>query len=657
MSQLRDPGDMTVTPAGAIAAALRRLRRQDPHAPRLDLVDRAHHLQASLGLACLALRRFHDLADRPAHVALHGARHLLLGREARVDVGQAGHDVRQQELDARPELLALVPRGQRRADRSAALVAEDHEQRRLQVRAGVLQRAGDLLAQHVAGDADDEELAQARVEDPFGRHARVAAAEDGRPGLLAPGEVGEGLAAEGGGARLTPEEALVSVDEALQGLLGGEARGSSHSAVHSRACEGRWAPPQAPPHGPPCHVISVAEPARRRSARNTGCARAFTDLRSWRPGSTMMVPKSSASAGASAVPSMLPVLAPLALLLRLAVPLAAQLGPPTMVDVAYRPYMDAGLPHSDDLPDLDAHSDAGGLQPVLIELHPGGFTSGSKSDFTTYLDDAKGVDAIDKAYAAGFAVVSADYPLAQTAVFPDGSPNPKFPKNKFPHAVHSVRRVIQFVRAQAGEWKLDPDRVFVIGSSAGGNLGLWAAMTKDVAKPLSDNPVTQQSSRPNGVVFLSTPTFLDAAHVVLPPDEAGLLSYFGKPTQAALEKPAAMKKSLAASPAWRATHKKGGPKFSDAMVQLNASMPLLGVYEDLDVSATSSSYTFPVDDVHSAAMGLLMREALDDYAAQQDPSAHWVDFTLLNVEVDHPDGPEVTADAVVAWLKAHAGLP
>ena len=92
------------------------------------------------------------------------------------------------------------------------------------------------------------------------------------------------------------------------------------------------------------------------------------------------------------------------------------------------------------------------------------------------------------------------------------------------------------------------------------------------------------------------------------------------------------------------------------MVQLNASMPLLGVYEDLDVGATSSSYTFPVDDPHSAAFGLLMREALDAYAEEaQDPSAHWTDFTLLDEEVTHPDGAALTADAVVAWLKERAG--
>src|SRR5262245_47030130 len=75
----------------------------------------------------------------------------------------------------------------------------------------------------------------------------------------------------------------------------------------------------------------------------------------------------------------------LGLLAGLAAPLAAQLGPPTMVNVAYGPYADPTTAHSDELLDLYAHSDAVGLQPVLIEIHPGGFTAGSKSDFTSYL--------------------------------------------------------------------------------------------------------------------------------------------------------------------------------------------------------------------------------------------------------------------------------
>jgi len=352
------------------------------------------------------------------------------------------------------------------------------------------------------------------------------------------------------------------------------------------------------------------------------------------------------------------VLAPLGLLLSLAFPSAGQIGSDaTLTDVAYGGYADPEQPESAELLDLYVHSDAETPQPVLIEVHGGAFMEGTKGDFAWYLADEEGIDVIDKAFDAGFAVVTLDYPLAAPALLPTGQPNPKFPENKYPRAAHSVRRAIQFVRSKAVEWNLDPERVFLIGNSSGGNLCLWSAMTRDIAKPTSSNPVAQQSSRPNGVVFLSTPTFLDPAHLLLPPDQPEIANYFGKTSQAALDKPSATKKALAASPAWRVCHKKGLAKTSADMVELNVSTPLLGVYSNLDVSATSSSYAFPVDDPHSAAFGLLMREAFDEYAQQmQDPHAHWTDFSLLGVKASDPEEAASAADAVAAWLQQRAEI-
>ena len=63
---------------------------------------------------------------------------------------------------------------------------------------------------HVAGDAHDEQLAEARVEHQFRRHARVAAAEDGGVRALALGEIGEHFLLHGGEARRRRDEALVA---------------------------------------------------------------------------------------------------------------------------------------------------------------------------------------------------------------------------------------------------------------------------------------------------------------------------------------------------------------------------------------------------------------------------------------------------------------
>ena len=51
-----------------------------------------------------------------------------------------------------------------RADRAAALVAEDHDQRHGQVLDGVLDAADDGGVEHLAGRADDEQVAEALVE-------------------------------------------------------------------------------------------------------------------------------------------------------------------------------------------------------------------------------------------------------------------------------------------------------------------------------------------------------------------------------------------------------------------------------------------------------------------------------------------------------------
>lgn len=332
---------------------------------------------------------------------------------------------------------------------------------------------------------------------------------------------------------------------------------------------------------------------------------------------------------------------------------------PTLLDVPYGPHADPLKPHSAERLDLYAHADAVAPQPVLIEIHGGGFAHGSKSDFDGYFADAEQQDAIHKAFLAGFAVVSLDYPLTVPAFLPGGEPNPGFPSNRFPRAAHSVRRAIQFVRSKSGEWNLDPGRVFLIGSSAGGNLALWAAMTRDIGHPASKHPLKSQSSRPNGVVFISTPSYLDPLHLLMPEDTPEVYAYFGAKSAAAFSK-LAVKKGLAASPAWRVTHKRGGPKWSASMAQLNASMPLYGVYGVDDVSAdrSLSDYSFPLEDPHSAAFGLLMQEAFDDYAEEtQDPAAHWNDFTLHFVDTKEQGSEAAAGEALVAWLSQHAGLP
>jgi endo-1,4-beta-xylanase len=60
-----------------------------------------------------------------------------------------------------------------------------------------------------------------------------------------------------------------------------------------------------------------------------------------------------------------------------------------------------------------------------------------------------------------------------------------------------VQRAIRMVRSGAAKWHLDPDRIGVLGFSAGGQLAALAAAHHDPGAPQAKDPVDRQSSRPD----------------------------------------------------------------------------------------------------------------------------------------------------------------
>lgn len=65
------------------------------------------------------------------------------------------------------------------------------------------------------------------------------------------------------------------------------------------------------------------------------------------------------------------------------------------------------------------------------------------------------------------------------------------------HAMADTRRALRLVRSRAAEWHIQPDRVGILGFSAGGELAAYAAMKSDAGRKDSADVVEQQSCRPD----------------------------------------------------------------------------------------------------------------------------------------------------------------
>ena len=98
----------------------------------------------------------------------------------------------------------------------------------------------------------------------------------------------------------------------------------------------------------------------------------------------------------------------------------------------------------------------GGSKPVAVWIHGGALIMGTRK----LSPDARVLRALLE---AGFAVVSIDYRLA--------------PETKLPGIVEDVQDACGWIRANASAVRLQPDRLAVCGSSAGGYLALMAGFS------------------------------------------------------------------------------------------------------------------------------------------------------------------------------------
>jgi acetyl esterase/lipase len=123
----------------------------------------------------------------------------------------------------------------------------------------------------------------------------------------------------------------------------------------------------------------------------------------------------------------------------------------------------------------------GGIHPIAIIIHGGGYFSGdSKSDSEAYVADFLAP--------AGYAVFSVNYRLA-----------PKYP---YPYMVFDVQRAVRYIRFNAKKWNADPDKIALVGGSAGGFLSNMVGLLNAPGDPKATDPVDRESAKAQAVVSL-----------------------------------------------------------------------------------------------------------------------------------------------------------
>jgi acetyl esterase/lipase len=146
---------------------------------------------------------------------------------------------------------------------------------------------------------------------------------------------------------------------------------------------------------------------------------------------------------------------------------------------------------------LDIAVPAGeGPFPCVVMLHGGAWQGGSRTDFSLGDKDKDGnrlPSWIETAAAKGYVAAAVSYRLA--------------PKHKFPAMIEDARGAVRWLRANAKEYKIDPDKFAAAGFSAGAHLSLLCGMC-DKSAGFDVGEHLDQSGRVQCVINFFGPTDL-----------------------------------------------------------------------------------------------------------------------------------------------------
>ena len=112
-----------------------------------------------------------------------------------------------------------------------------------------------------------------------------------------------------------------------------------------------------------------------------------------------------------------------------------------------------------------------GLFPAVVCIHGGGFRAGQRESY-----DKLCLTLAQRGYVA----ITVTYRLA--------------PKYQFPAAVHDCKTAVRWLRANAATYHVDPARIGVTGSSAGGHLAQFLGVTQGVKEFEGEGNLDQSSN-------------------------------------------------------------------------------------------------------------------------------------------------------------------
>ena len=129
---------------------------------------------------------------------------------------------------------------------------------------------------------------------------------------------------------------------------------------------------------------------------------------------------------------------------------------------------------------------------LVIYVHGGGFFAGDKAAAYNSPDD------INAFLSSNVAFASINYRLLEVPGFTPGYNNDGISPNDsegISKPLSDVKKALQYLRYNAKNFNIDPDRIAMYGVSAGAISSLWLAYSDDMADLSSEDPIDRQSTR------------------------------------------------------------------------------------------------------------------------------------------------------------------